>query len=399
MVSGEFIHESFILLLLMHNPTPFLVLLLETISMITLIVFALGIAYRHSAGELARQVPVAVLMAGACVLTQTFPMRLDDAVFIDSRAVLIAGAGAFLGPFVTAVCIIASIATRIFIGGLGMWAGITTTLVAGAVGLAFSRSSDNRHDHMGPRTVGLALLINISALPPFFFLPELWRIPFYVKIGVPLAINNIVGILTFGMLLSREFQLQKATAMLKDQARTDPLTGLANRRALEQSLHDMAQRHSAISLIYIDADHFKRINDKYGHAAGDHVLQKIAARLRDHCPKNAALARIGGEEFVAIIGDCDSRQALRHANRLREAVGSRPLETPAGPMPLTISLGVYTALTDESFDQMLHAADQALYAAKEGGRNRVVPYRPDLIPAPETGAAQATPPALIAAAR
>lgn len=383
----------------MNAPTPFLILLLETISMITLIVFALGLAYRNAISTLGRQIPVALLMASACVVTQVFPMRIDDAVFIDSRAVLIAGAGAFLGPFVAAVCIAASIATRIFIGGLGMWAGITTILVAGAVGLMFARPPDSRHHRMAPRTLGLALLINLSALPPFFFLPEVWRIPFYSAIGLPLAINNIVGILTFGMLLSREFQLQRATAMLKDQARTDPLTGLANRRALERSLHAMAQRHAVISLIYIDADHFKRINDRYGHATGDHVLQEVAARLREHSPDTAALARIGGEEFVIIIGDCDSAQAVQHANQLREAVASKPLATPAGPMPLTISLGVYCALTDESFDQMLHAADQALYAAKEGGRNRVVLYSPDLMTPPDDRTMQPTTPALIAAAR
>jgi diguanylate cyclase (GGDEF)-like protein len=161
-------------------------------------------------------------------------------------------------------------------------------------------------------------------------------------------------------------------AELRNLAVTDTLTGVWNRRHGTELLSaDLSARRpgQALSLLMLDIDHFKAINDTFGHQAGDHVLIEVASRLRRSLRGNDMVARWGGEEFVVLLRDCALPDALRLAEDIRAAIG----EVPFGALgSLTVSVGAAQVGADEDLTSWLGRADQALYRAKRAGRNEVV---------------------------
>lgn len=121
----------------------------------------------------------------------------------------------------------------------------------------------------------------------------------------------------------------------------------------------------------IDIDYFKRVNDSFGHETGDHVIQLVASMIERLCRESDVVARTGGEEFLIILADTDSASARILAERVRQAVGERPLVVDQHRIPVTISLGVASASGEFNLDELSQEADQAMYLAKRGGRNRV----------------------------
>lgn len=158
----------------------------------------------------------------------------------------------------------------------------------------------------------------------------------------------------------------------RQKALQDALTGLPNRAAYDAHLKGVVTTGGSnrMSLIIADVDHFKRINDEYGHQAGDRVLKILANSLRKALPESEFLARIGGEEFVAVI-DGDLQQAFLNAEVLRESIEAIPCHFQGKPVPLTMSFGVASLEAGESMVQLFDRADKALYEAKDKGRNRV----------------------------
>jgi diguanylate cyclase (GGDEF)-like protein len=155
-------------------------------------------------------------------------------------------------------------------------------------------------------------------------------------------------------------------AHARESAQTDGLTGLANRRAFDEHLAVDAAR-PPVALIMIDLDHFKRLNDTYGHQAGDGVLRMVAGILRQEAPPGALAARYGGEELALILPGADGATGYNVAERIRAAIA-----TAGGPVPVTASLGVAAGPPDGgSPAELLAAADAALYQAKRDGRDRV----------------------------
>lgn len=166
---------------------------------------------------------------------------------------------------------------------------------------------------------------------------------------------------------------RRLAASLRDQAYRDVLTGLPNRRALIEALSQPADGRA---LLLVDIDHFKAINDRGGHPHGDAVLASVARCLQQELPGDALLARLGGEEFVALVGNLNADQARALAEQLRHAVaatahGSPGSEEPPGRVTVSIGLALLDAGTTASDDQWMRRADAALYRAKAGGRNRV----------------------------
>lgn len=162
----------------------------------------------------------------------------------------------------------------------------------------------------------------------------------------------------------------------RDVATRDALTGTANRHHLRQVAEKLETqvraRGERVALCMIDADDFKAVNDAYGHAVGDQVLVGIAARLRARIGASDVIARFGGEEFVAVLRNCSEDGAHAVAQDMRAAIARRPIDTTAGPLRVTVSIGICGWHADDLFDNALERADRALYAAKHGGKNRVV---------------------------
>jgi two-component system, cell cycle response regulator len=162
-------------------------------------------------------------------------------------------------------------------------------------------------------------------------------------------------------------------------ALTDELTGLYNRRYLFAHLDELVARATgegvgAAALLLLDVDHFKRVNDVHGHAAGDDALREIAIRATQSVRSADLVARLGGEEFVVVMPETELAVAAAVAERLRAAIEERPFIVPATttPLRLTASIGVTVIVRGDERDRALKRADDALYAAKAGGRNRVV---------------------------
>lgn len=172
-------------------------------------------------------------------------------------------------------------------------------------------------------------------------------------------------------------ELIAARDALHFQATHDLLTGIASRGAamdfLSRELSRGFRERRAISVVLIDIDHFKRINDRYGHLAGDTVLQELAQRMLKCIRPYDCLGRYGGEEFLVVLPSSGEEGGLRAAERIRKSIEATPVHTPEGQIPVTASFGMVT--TDPSRVQnpqeLLRSADVALYRAKELGRNRV----------------------------
>lgn len=171
-------------------------------------------------------------------------------------------------------------------------------------------------------------------------------------------------------------ELTEANERLKQMALTDVLTELPNRRAamgrLEQEWASLQRNHRPLACMVIDVDHFKLINDKFGHPAGDLVLRSIAKCLRSAARTQDLVCRFGGEEFLVICPDTDIEAACQCAERLRRQVEAMTLEGFKPPLHLTISIGVSSSAGAASLDEMLTRADKCLYAAKQSGRNRTI---------------------------
>jgi diguanylate cyclase (GGDEF)-like protein/PAS domain S-box-containing protein len=165
--------------------------------------------------------------------------------------------------------------------------------------------------------------------------------------------------------------------LLKDAAATDFLTGLPNRRSIMQRMDQELGRigrdpHAQAAVLMFDLDHFKHINDRHGHAAGDQVLQHFSGILQHELRKQDSVGRIGGEEFIVVLAGVGMPEAVSFAERVRERLASMPPLRPDGSLPVTVSVGVAAMLTtDPDIASVLGRADAALYVAKQTGRDRI----------------------------
>jgi two-component system, cell cycle response regulator len=167
----------------------------------------------------------------------------------------------------------------------------------------------------------------------------------------------------------------RAQEELKHQAVRDGLTGLYNRREFGKLLGQAIARAGRLrfALLLFDIDHFKKLNDTYGHPAGDAALRNTAQMFERHMREDDQAARYGGEEFAAILPGADLPGAVRLAERVREAIEGSRIVFEGARLQVTVSLGVAVWPDDARDDEgLVAAADRALYAAKQGGRNRVV---------------------------
>jgi diguanylate cyclase (GGDEF)-like protein len=169
---------------------------------------------------------------------------------------------------------------------------------------------------------------------------------------------------------------EHVTQELRRVAEKDFLTGVFNRRAflgLLDKAGSLAHRtQSALPVLLLDLDHFKQINDRFGHRVGDDALRHFVAVAEACLRKHDVLGRMGGEEFAVFLPQTSRDDAQRVSERLRALVAAQPMMTERGPVALTVSIGMALCQPDEAPENALHRADQAMYQAKESGRNRVV---------------------------
>ena len=178
-------------------------------------------------------------------------------------------------------------------------------------------------------------------------------------------------------ILDLQAELLKTREALREQATHDGLTGLFNRSSILEALDDeisrAARSNQPVSVIMADLDRFKLVNDTHGHLAGDAVLREAARRLKSSARRYDSVGRYGGEEFLIVLPGCDATDAAAQAERMCAAIGGTPIVTPSEPLVVTASLGVACSSHCPP-EALVHQADDALYAAKAGGRNQVVAH-------------------------
>jgi len=176
-----------------------------------------------------------------------------------------------------------------------------------------------------------------------------------------------------------QHQLVAAHEELREKAMYDPLTRLLTRGAFfEISEHELARAkrsRTPLSIVMADIDHFKSVNDRFGHPGGDEVLREVARRLQATFRKEDAVGRYGGEEFVALAVGCEGADAIALAERFRQAVERDPFTVGSQCLHVTTSVGVVTGNATDGVQGLIRAADEALYRAKATGRNKVVAAR------------------------
>ncbi len=178
--------------------------------------------------------------------------------------------------------------------------------------------------------------------------------------------------------LQREMERRHHVELeLRLLSETDFLTGLANRRRFQQVLNEEFHRNrrhgSSLSVLMVDLDDFKQVNDRFGHSAGDRVLQEMARLVQQVLRLEDTFARIGGEEFGAILPETNQAEAISIAERIRDLISSQPAQVKGEAIPYTVSIGVAElGMQDASLDELLARTDQALYLAKSSGKNCVI---------------------------
>ncbi len=196
-----------------------------------------------------------------------------------------------------------------------------------------------------------------------------WRVEGAVMFGAWYATTMTIA------MSSRTGALRRQRDQLRALAERDALTGLPNRRALQAALlrrlDDARLHRHPLSVLFFDLDHFKRVNDSHGHAAGDEVLVEFSRRLVRGLREGDIAFRQGGEEFVVLLPGADHGVALGIAERLRASVAGTPMPSRAGPLDVSASIGLATLRDGDSPERLLARADAAMYRAKQAGRNRV----------------------------
>jgi diguanylate cyclase (GGDEF)-like protein len=226
--------------------------------------------------------------------------------------------------------------------------------------------------NVGDAIIAYASLLVVAGVPAAIYqllVPGDFAEAQTIAFGINSAAYALIAV---GFLASVLIEYQQHLSHL---ATEDPLTRLLNRRGLQDAL-SISMAHAArkdlpIAAIQLDIDHFKQINDTFGHEVGDHVIQEVAAIIQRMSRASDVVARTGGEEFLLVLPDTDLAAARVLAERIRLGIGDHPLLVDNQRIPVTVSLGVTSSSGDVNLDDLSQDADRAMYMAKRAGRNRV----------------------------
>jgi diguanylate cyclase (GGDEF)-like protein len=233
--------------------------------------------------------------------------------------------------------------------------------------------------------IGALFLLWLSPHPSLqlpYFIEEEWRDHLFFFTYMLVGTSFSFGL--FGLFLGRSTDvIEDHNRHLSLLATHDELTGLGNHRFLHETFKIEFRKHLTehrpISCLMMDLDHFKRVNDAYGHPFGDYVLKHFGALVRKSIRTGDIAARYGGEEFLCILPDCEVKEAHEVAERIRRETERYPFLYGNRRVPVTVSIGTatYFGPADKNYHLLIAAADRALYKAKNRGRNRVVQQAPD----------------------
>ncbi|SHF83078.1 diguanylate cyclase [Loktanella atrilutea] len=334
-----------------------------------------GIIQRKVKTPFAMSAIVGLVFSTAAILAMLQPWELSPGVYLDARSVIVGLAAAF-GGFPAAILSVLLVgAARIAIGGVGTEYGVSGIIACAVLGYCWRRLFWTEHAHKPRHLIGLGGLLALHAVT-VFILPIRLAIDLSIVMVPTLIVSSFIGAFIMGSLIERERKYLQTENHWRQNASTDPLTGLPNRRAFAAALDDItpprSPLHSGVFMI-IDADHFKTVNDTYGHEAGDAALKHVAECLRQSVRPGDKLCRFGGEEFGVLIPSISRSLIAARAEDIRRKVAENPVVFEGRTIHLTVSIGVAQRSGPHvtAFHSMMRDADLALYKAKATGRNCV----------------------------
>jgi len=339
-----------------------------------LVVMAYSTLLRHAPKLGGRSVTIGLLFGLACVLSMADPIRTPEGIHLDSRTVMAALAAPFGGLTATLIAAAMMSVFRLFQGGVGAMPGLAAIAMASAIGYSFHRIWKGRTPNVEQLlTLSVA---TCSVLACLALLPRQAAASVVQTAAIPLIANAVLGILLLGAFLAREDRHFRREEELQTEATTDALTALANRRTFDRLAYRISEsarsKNAPFAMLLVDVDRFKSINDRFGHQAGDRVLASIASVVKAETRKTDIVARYGGEEIAVLMPATSLRVAERVAERIRESVAREPIAVDGTELQVTVSIGVSgSEKASVFFPNVFKAADDALYDAKNNGRNRV----------------------------
>ncbi len=349
--------------------------LMKSIGVVVMVAFLLGEITISLSARWQRIVAVVVFSAGVA-FAMADRLTIANSFVLDARHTLIGMSGYVAGPIAAMLTVLTASVYRVIIGGPGVVIGVIGIAFSGAIGVLMRRWSGRSVADLQVRDLLiLAALLTFGTLSPALYSPmETARL---MLLQTPvLLFTNVVGCLMLGLILRRLTFRLTMERRFRMAAMNDALTDLANRRALDRKLEELAtdaEGKSRTALLVVDVDWFKDINDRLGHAGGDRVLVAVADVLRAEIREMDFAARFGGDEFVILLGDADDDVAHRVASRICDR--ARQIETGAPDLTVSVSIGVAVLGQDaKTSSGLLAAADAALYRSKRSGRSQVTTF-------------------------
>ena len=331
-------------------------------------------ALQHLKHRQLRSLATTLIITLGAVGSMAVPVEITPGLLFDLRNVFLVLAAACGGWPAAAVAAVAAGAFRLWQGGIGAVPGAGAIVIVALVGIGFARIWPLYR--LTIPKLALMGFASTSSLVALFLLPWNTAMGILETMAFPMMIGNTIGVVVTGLILSHQRNRLREVETLAQRASLDPLTGLANRRIFDEEgprvARTMAEADQACSVLVIDVDNFKALNDTFGHAAGDRVLKEIAEEIVANTLPSDLVARYGGEEFAVVLPYCNATNAQLVADRIRRSVESNTIDLRGLKLKVTVSIGVHgVEEREESFPESFDRADNALYRAKTEGKNRV----------------------------
>lgn len=346
---------------------------LDNFALMALAAVLYGIILRLDYPRDVRRILGGIMFGAGAAVSMMDPLRIAPGVIVDLRSLFIGFSGAFLGPVAMVISLTIGAVTRYQIGGIGVVPGIVAMTLAGCSGTLWGYLMRNR-SRASIRHMLLLGLMLCAGLLAFLLLPPEIRATAFKSAAPYAAACYILGALLLGTFVERERFYAMRERRLTNEVNTDPLTGLLNRRGFLRAF-DVTQEEggseNGAAILLIDLDHFKILNDTYGHDAGDLVLQSVGATLRKAVRQSDLLGRLGGEEFAVYLPNASMTDARNIAERIRAGIEASIVASNGSSIKASTSIGGCWSLNAMDLTTGLKRADVELYKAKQGGRNQV----------------------------
>lgn len=343
--------------------------LISPIITLMAFMFVVGAVLRRWHGSFGEQLGLGCLFGAITVLCMEFPIRAASGVIVDLRGLMVTAAAGLAGPVVGGIAAGMGAAFRLWVGGAGTLSGIAGISLALILGIGWHRIAAPRISS----TITKDALLGLSAtfaLGGFLLLPN--GLDIIERLGPILLVLNIVGAIVVGQLFRREVRFYQNARQLHEMAMYDPLTNLLNRRGAEVAAeHAKSSSSYGRGVLYLDLDHFKQINDRFGHDVGDMALALVVERVANSIRDEAIISRQGGDEFAVYFPDLPDFAIKPIAERFRAIVAEKPIHVGQEQLRLSISIGGFHTTSKMPLREMISAADEQLLRSKVDGRDRV----------------------------